>query len=177
MVQMRMAVMALSALGTAYAAFEMPALRWTDDPLGNDALLTFFSDATYGVRGTWESVTADGRSICIGPPITANSFALPEVRLTRDSGLVWPGVAETVTTDGYAICVAPEDAPVDAVIGLGYSSTFPTDDASSAAYSSLDLPPLTEGRYTPALVEREIFSTRRLTRLSAMAPTCRRIIC
>ena len=52
---MRLAVMALSALGTAYAALEMPALRWTDDQLGNDALLAFVSDSSYGVRGTWES--------------------------------------------------------------------------------------------------------------------------
>ena len=52
--RVRLAVMALSALGTAYAALEMPALRWNDDPLGNDALLAFFSDANYGVRGTWK---------------------------------------------------------------------------------------------------------------------------
>lgn len=176
---MRLAVMALGALSTAYAALEMPALRWTDDPLGNDALLAFVSDSSYGVRGTWESVTADGRSVCVGPPITAASFALPDVRPARvaqESRPVWPGVAETVTRDGHAVCVAPEDAPVDAVIGVAYSSALLREDASSA-HRSVDLEPPGNGRYGPPLVEREVFSTRRLTRLSSMAPICRRAIC
>ena len=176
---MRLAAMALGALGAAYAAFEMPALRWTDDPLGNDALLAFVSDGSYGVRGTWESVTADGRSVCVGPPITAASFALPDVRaarVARESRPMWPGVAETVTRDGHAVCVAPEDAPVEAVIGVAHGSALLREDASSAR-RSLDMEPLGAGRYGPPQVEREVFSTHRLTRLTAMAPGCRRTIC
>jgi hypothetical protein len=173
---MRLAVIALSALGTAYAALEMPALRWNDDPLGNDALLAFFSDANYGVRGTWESVTADGRSVCIGPPFTAGTVAPPDARVAqvaRETRSVWPGVAEAMTRDGHAICVAPEDAPVVTVISVAYRLP---DDAPPAR-SGPDLEPLSSGRFGLPFPEREVFTTQRLTRLSSMAPICRRAIC
>jgi len=173
---MRLAVMAFSALGTAFAALEMPALRWNDDPLGNDALVAFVSDATYGVRGTWESVTADGRSVCIGPPITANGFALPETRLPREPRPAWPGVAETVTADGRAVCVAPEDAPVSSVIDVAQDQA-PHADVSRPARSGLDLEPLGDPRYGAVLVEREVFYMRRLTRQSALTPACHRSMC
>ena len=174
---MRLAVMALSALGTAYAALEAPALRWNDDPLGNDAILAFVSDATYGVRGTWESATADGRSVCIGPPIATGTVALNEAcipRVSREIQPVWPGVAEALTRDGLATCVSPDDAPVSAVIDVAHGpAALPNDELPARS----GLEPLSDRRYGALRVEQEIFSTRRLMRLSAMAPTCRRTIC
>ena len=120
---MRWALSALGTLGAAYAALEMPALRWADDPLGNDALLAFVSDVP--ARGTWESVTADGRAVCLGPPLTAANFAIAPARLARLARAqpMWPGIAETVTDDAAAArAMLPEPAAFGGgPIVLGFS--------------------------------------------------------
>jgi hypothetical protein len=110
---MRWVLTALVALGSAYAAAYIPALRWTEGPDG-DALLAYVSEPV----GVWESVTPDGRPICVGPPLTAANFTIAPERLTQheraQASPRWPGIAETTTADGHVVCVAPDDEVIGA---------------------------------------------------------------